>query len=657
MLGLALKRLGEKIVGRFYKSREKESRPVQHTTSASSGIPLMMRGFAEPQATQAQSQKFQPLDSRSGEERTQEFLNSVSRISFAPLPQVDIMARKWDERKAARAEAKLRANIQAKLAIGAVGDKYEQEADQVASQVVQKINIPENVQRHEEEEIQAKSLESVQRVEEEEELQMKPLSESIQRVEEEDEELQMRPTLQRRSLAGGGDASEELENSIQQARGGGQFLDPELQDKMGQAMGADFSDVKVHTDSQSDQLNQSIQAKAFTTGKDVFFRQGEYDPGSSSGQELIAHELTHVVQQGGGGKVQRSPLKNIVQRDDELLGGFGSDAIEGGGNFLEFLEDAAGAIATISDSSSSKVEKGIAGSKALGSLTGTVLAGLKANDVPEMTSCLEAMSEGLKIFDAGKEVWEAVRKVDFWNDTTMQTFENVAVVVGKFGDFILGSSKIVNAFVSAMEWTTGRLNAFVQWIPLSELIIKGSKFLLSVKKWIFAYTSYIKLKVVKDNTPDPTKNQQVGYLIDEQWSRLKNGAVPFASTGVDFASDTAKYFPSLGINVAIAASLGTASKAVPFGHKVLATGYDYMRQGWRNMIKSYASTNVAGYLAATDKADLTTFRDGLVNFVLAERNQTNGMIILESLGLGQSVQTMLEPEAREAIEDAVKDIK
>jgi hypothetical protein len=68
---------------------------------------------------------------------------------------------------------------------------------------------------------------------------------------------------------------------------------------MGQAMGADFSGVKVHTDTQSDQLNQSIQAKAFTTGQDVFFRQGEYQPESRSGQELIAHELTHVMQQQG----------------------------------------------------------------------------------------------------------------------------------------------------------------------------------------------------------------------------------------------------------------------------------------------------------------------------------------------------------------------
>jgi hypothetical protein len=250
-----------------------------------------------------------------------------------------------------------------------------------------------------------------------------------------------------------------------------------------------------------------------------------------------------------------------------------------------------------------------------------------------------------------------VRKVDFWNDTKMQTFENVAVVIGKLGDLIIGSTKIANGFVNAMEWAEGRLSSFVKWLPISELIMKGAKFMVSVKKWIVSFISYKQLKVLQGNISDIGKQKQVGYLIDEQWSRLKNGAVPFASTGVDFASETAKYFPSLGINVAIVASLGTVSKAVPLGHKVLTSGYDFARQGWRNLIKNYASSGVAEYLAAIDKADLNSFRDGLTDFVLNERNQPHGMLILESLGLGASVQKMTDPEAKVAIEDAVKDIK
>ncbi|MGD1904685.1 MAG: DUF4157 domain-containing protein [Leptolyngbyaceae cyanobacterium] len=148
----------------------------------------------------------------------------------------------------------------------------------------------------EEEDLQMKPQEVLQREpEEEEEMQMKP-QEALQREPEEEEEMQMKPTLQRVGKEGGAvDAG--LESQIQGAKGNGQPLDKGLQQSMGQAMGADFSGVKVHTDTQSDQLNQSIQAKAFTTGQDLFFRQGEYNPDSRSGQELIAHELTHVVQQ------------------------------------------------------------------------------------------------------------------------------------------------------------------------------------------------------------------------------------------------------------------------------------------------------------------------------------------------------------------------
>jgi hypothetical protein len=71
----------------------------------------------------------------------------------------------------------------------------------------------------------------------------------------------------------------------------------------------------VHSDSQSDGLNQTIQARAFTTGQDIFFRQGEYNPGSSRGQELLAHELTHVVQQNGElPQTKRDGESNRIQR-------------------------------------------------------------------------------------------------------------------------------------------------------------------------------------------------------------------------------------------------------------------------------------------------------------------------------------------------------
>ena len=179
-------------------------------------------------------------------------------------------------------------SVQARLTVGAVGDKYEQEADAVAAQVVQRINSPQVQQPRA----------SVQRKAEEEELQMKPIVSKLQKV-----------------GAKGGEVPGTIEQQIQSARGKGNPLAPQLQTQMGNAMGADFSGVRVHTDSQSNELNQSIQAKAFTTGQDVFFRSGTYDPGSHSGQELIAHELTHVVQQSGGANQKKSVEKSDASKD------------------------------------------------------------------------------------------------------------------------------------------------------------------------------------------------------------------------------------------------------------------------------------------------------------------------------------------------------
>ena len=84
--------------------------------------------------------------------------------------------------------------------------------------------------------------------------------------------------------------------------------------------GADFSQVRVHTDASADASARSVGALAYTRGSDVVFRRGQYDPGSSAGRQLLAHELTHVVQQGAaeasGGVVQRSASQTIQLAGD-----------------------------------------------------------------------------------------------------------------------------------------------------------------------------------------------------------------------------------------------------------------------------------------------------------------------------------------------------
>jgi hypothetical protein len=102
-----------------------------------------------------------------------------------------------------------------------------------------------------------------------------------------------------RSQEAGFNLDDETGKRIQAERGSGESLESGVQANMGKSFDQDFSGVRVHTSSEADTLNREIGAKAFTTGKDIFFRSGAYDPDSQAGQHLIAHELTHVVQQGG----------------------------------------------------------------------------------------------------------------------------------------------------------------------------------------------------------------------------------------------------------------------------------------------------------------------------------------------------------------------
>jgi hypothetical protein len=90
---------------------------------------------------------------------------------------------------------------------------------------------------------------------------------------------------------------EAVARAIHAKRGSGNRLDDRAQQDIGESMGHDFSDVNVHTDAEADRLNRAVRAEAFTTGRDIFFREGRYDPASNEGRKLLAHELTHVVQQ------------------------------------------------------------------------------------------------------------------------------------------------------------------------------------------------------------------------------------------------------------------------------------------------------------------------------------------------------------------------
>ena len=97
--------------------------------------------------------------------------------------------------------------------------------------------------------------------------------------------------------------------------GGGSPLDEHVRTDMEARMGHDFSDVRVHTGDQADRSARSVSAHAYTVGSNIVFQRGAYDPGSSGGQTLLAHELTHVVQQRHG-PVDGTPSAGGVKVSD-----------------------------------------------------------------------------------------------------------------------------------------------------------------------------------------------------------------------------------------------------------------------------------------------------------------------------------------------------
>jgi hypothetical protein len=180
---------------------------------------------------------------------------------------------------------------QAKLTVGAPDDAYEQEADRVADAVMR--TPEEALARQPQEE------------EEEELLQTKPAGgeacgPELQRQalpeKEEEESIQAKKSDTKSSKNTGID----LQKQVRLLKDGGQPLPISERTFFESRMNSDFSQVRVHSNHKAAQTAKAINAHAFTIGRDVVFGQGQYSPGSRKGKSLLAHELTHVLQQTGG---------------------------------------------------------------------------------------------------------------------------------------------------------------------------------------------------------------------------------------------------------------------------------------------------------------------------------------------------------------------
>jgi ribosomal protein S27E len=217
--------------------------------------------------------------------------------------------------------------IQPKLSVGAVDDPFEREADLMADRVMR---MPDSsfIQR------------KCASCEEEEKIHRMPETSFLQRkctaCEHEEEEKihrKVTPFIQKKDNGlEGGTASESVTNQINSSRGGGNRMSENTLSFMESRFNTDFSGVKIHTDSNAVQMSRELNAQAFTVGNDIYFNAGKYSPESDFGRHLLAHELTHTVQQGGAieRKVQRRVSPRISQLREHLSYGVFDWAITDG---------------------------------------------------------------------------------------------------------------------------------------------------------------------------------------------------------------------------------------------------------------------------------------------------------------------------------------
>lgn len=283
--------------------------------------------------------------------------------------------------------------VQKKLTTGAVGDKYEVEADNVADKVVNKRKTGGLLQTRSEEAVQqkplAETISTVQKMdlaqeqpvqkkgekEEDKKVQKKSDKEEDKKVQkkgekEEDKKVQKKSDKEEdKKVQKKGEKEEEkkvqkksdkeedkkvqkkcaecenedkkaqkkeektvqakrnesnsvdenVESNLNSSKGRGNAMDKNTKREMESGFGADFSNVNIHTDSRAVQMSEELGAQAFTHGNDVYFNKGKYNPESKEGKHLLAHELTHTIQQTGSKQKSATIQKSSMENHSEDL--------------------------------------------------------------------------------------------------------------------------------------------------------------------------------------------------------------------------------------------------------------------------------------------------------------------------------------------------
>lgn len=207
--------------------------------------------------------------------------------------------------------------VQAKLSVGKSNDKYEAEADHVADKIVshttQKSAEPFFTTSTQ---TKNQATQIHKKENNENEIQQKPLAElitpvtplqSVQKCNCDKENVQKKDKDESQNDI----PNPNFESQLNSSKGGGMSLSSTIAKEMESGFGTDFRNIRIHNDSSAVQMSEEIGAQAFANGNDIYFNKGKYDPNSQSGKHLLAHELTHTVQQTKNDKksIQRKTFR------------------------------------------------------------------------------------------------------------------------------------------------------------------------------------------------------------------------------------------------------------------------------------------------------------------------------------------------------------
>jgi len=275
------------------------------------------------------------------ETKTVALHSSLPRSFFTKGNSQDFFSRKTSETPFFSKNYNSQTIIQTKLTIGQPNDKYEQEADAMADKVVHQLAAPESLTKKETA-VQAKPLaagitpliqtkctaceqeEKLQKKEEEDLVQESPLEQrkpifesnaekpddekNLQRKYaecEKEDDLMKQKKIENNSTQ---TDSTSIESNLNSSKGNGSPLPEGIRAQIESSFDADFSNVRIHNDSSAVQMSKNLNAQAFTHDKDIYFNAGKYDANSTEGKHLLAHELTHVIQQNSD--------ENVIRRDE-----------------------------------------------------------------------------------------------------------------------------------------------------------------------------------------------------------------------------------------------------------------------------------------------------------------------------------------------------